>query len=416
MSVLSIMKKGRQQAKEQTVKESEKDKNEQAKVTYKHVPTHAAVDALSGAPSSWQQDYRSRIREQNERRNSLVASERNSKSMPRVSSSLSNVSYPLAHASPVVPISKVHSSSSLPPAWQQRSPLSYTKDDYFSQPMSRKGKEREAIPPVPPLPLMKNGRVVGSNRSSSRLSTGAYRVGSSGNSSSSEDDLEVRHVRPVSLSASYATASRGAHGRSSHRGTDSPSLHMPHQRTVSAQSNGPYSQSSRAHRFTAPQPMNQALGVTGSIASFPAPPSSTIGSATSSPEISNSVSYASSAMSGGSTASSSAASTPAASVIASFPSAEKLAPLMSNGSQKTVTSKNIDQAERETSHTSDLNKKYPPISKSGHRANVLTKSRPHSISDMTKGPVTSPEVQSLRSTKKNRWSFLSSKRPAATAA
>ncbi|KAK6067006.1 hypothetical protein SCUP234_11843 [Seiridium cupressi] len=415
MSVLSIMKKGRQQAKEQTVKESEKEKTEQAKVPYKHVPTHAAVDALSGAPSSWQQDYRSRIREQNERRNSVVASERNSKSMPRVSSSLSTVSYPLAHASPVVPISKVHSSSSLPPAWQQRSPLSYTKDDYFSQSTSRKGKEREAVPPVPPLPLMKNGRVVGPNRSNSRLNTGAYRVGSSGNSSSSEDDLEVRHVRPVSLSASYATASQGAHGRSSHRGTDSPPSHMPHQRTVSAQSNGPYSQSSRAHRFTAPQPMNQALGVKGSIASFPAPPS-TIGSAMSSPEISNSVSYASSAMSGGSTTSSSAASTPAASVIASFPSAEKLAPLTNNGSQKTVTSKNIDQAERETSYTSDLNKKYPPISKSGRRANVLTKSRPHSISDMTKGQVTSPEVQSLRSIKKNRWSFLSSKRPAATAA
>lgn len=37
-------------------------------VPYRHIPTNAAVDALSGAPSSWKEEDRSAIRAQNKRR------------------------------------------------------------------------------------------------------------------------------------------------------------------------------------------------------------------------------------------------------------------------------------------------------------------------------------------------------------
>jgi len=44
---------------------------------YKHVPTHAAIDALSGAPSSWQHSDRDSIRYQNEKRRSQMGMVRN---------------------------------------------------------------------------------------------------------------------------------------------------------------------------------------------------------------------------------------------------------------------------------------------------------------------------------------------------
>lgn len=37
-------------------------------IPYRHIPTHAAVDAFSGAPSSWKEEDRSAIRAQNKRR------------------------------------------------------------------------------------------------------------------------------------------------------------------------------------------------------------------------------------------------------------------------------------------------------------------------------------------------------------
>lgn len=40
----------------------------ETKIPYRHIPTHAAVDALSGAPSSWKEEDRSAIKAQNERR------------------------------------------------------------------------------------------------------------------------------------------------------------------------------------------------------------------------------------------------------------------------------------------------------------------------------------------------------------
>lgn len=37
-------------------------------IPYRHIPTHAAVDAFSGAPSSWKEEDRSAIKAQNKKR------------------------------------------------------------------------------------------------------------------------------------------------------------------------------------------------------------------------------------------------------------------------------------------------------------------------------------------------------------
>lgn len=67
MSIFSKIKgakKAADQHKEVKPQSSEAPK----KVAYKHVPTHAAIDALSGAPSSWKEEDRAAIRIQNHRR------------------------------------------------------------------------------------------------------------------------------------------------------------------------------------------------------------------------------------------------------------------------------------------------------------------------------------------------------------
>ncbi|KAI4602961.1 hypothetical protein KJ359_008182 [Pestalotiopsis sp. 9143b] len=113
MSVFNVMKKGREQAKQHNANEAEKAKEAAVKAPYKHVPTHAATDALSGAPANWQEDYRRRIKEQNQKRNSRVSTpEPGRGNMPRVSSSLSNVSYPPDQPGPFVPTHRTEESSS----------------------------------------------------------------------------------------------------------------------------------------------------------------------------------------------------------------------------------------------------------------------------------------------------------------
>ncbi|MCJ1353771.1 MAG: hypothetical protein MMC33_003758 [Icmadophila ericetorum] len=44
-------------------------------VPYKHIPTHAAIDALNGAPSSWREDDRALIAAQNKRRSQMIRSQ-----------------------------------------------------------------------------------------------------------------------------------------------------------------------------------------------------------------------------------------------------------------------------------------------------------------------------------------------------
>ncbi len=122
MSVFGIIRKGRQAAKDLNAKQAEKEKKEQEKPPYKHVPRHAAIDALSGGPAGYRTPTGLRIQEQNRRRSAMTASGVGMSGMnmsgmnmsgvmtpvhlgvPRINSSLSHVSYPSAYASPVVQV------------------------------------------------------------------------------------------------------------------------------------------------------------------------------------------------------------------------------------------------------------------------------------------------------------------------
>jgi hypothetical protein len=92
MSVFSKIRLSRKAAKEHKVKSAAKEADKSAKVPYKHVPTHAAIDAFSGAPSSWKTEDLSKIKEHHKRRSQMVIS--------RTHSSLSTTSYMNVAASP----------------------------------------------------------------------------------------------------------------------------------------------------------------------------------------------------------------------------------------------------------------------------------------------------------------------------
>jgi hypothetical protein len=115
MSVFSKIKQSRKAAKEHKAQIVEKENHEGAmkKVPYKHVPTHAAVDALSGAPSSWKHEDRSKIKEHHQRRSQLVLS--------RTGSSLSTGSFMNAGTSSQSPILPRNASyNSVNPTWLDR--------------------------------------------------------------------------------------------------------------------------------------------------------------------------------------------------------------------------------------------------------------------------------------------------------
>jgi hypothetical protein len=114
MSVFSKIKLSKRAAKQHKEKEKEKDA-EPVKVAYKHVPTHAAFDALNGAPPSWKHDDRTKIKEQHKRRSEMAIS--------RTGSSLSTVSYLNSAAGPSAqarPLPRNSSYSSYNPTWFDR--------------------------------------------------------------------------------------------------------------------------------------------------------------------------------------------------------------------------------------------------------------------------------------------------------
>ncbi len=235
MSVFGIIRKGRQAAKEHNAKQAEKDKKEQGqeKVPYKHVPRHAAIDAMAGGPASFRDADRQKIQEQNRRRSALTASGYQMPSgmstpvhlsMTRVNSTLSNVSFPSGYVSPVVQMPRSYSYGGVSPGWShQGGEMVYTPLDHPVL-ASSKGKGVERI-------LIDSGRASrsSSNGSSHRTAIdtpgstkggAASPVGSSSGSTSSQDDLEmkppsqsgksqspaivsVKPVRPTSDAADY---------------------------------------------------------------------------------------------------------------------------------------------------------------------------------------------------------------------
>ncbi|KAL0944316.1 uncharacterized protein CTRU02_202203 [Colletotrichum truncatum] len=205
MSVFSLIKRSRQQAKEHNQKQADKAK-EAPKQAYRHVPTHAAVDALSGAPSSWKHDDRPRIIEQNRRRSAMAASglghhRMPGPSLPRVSSSLSHVTYPSSDASPAGQMPRAYSYSGVPPPmpWENRNknPSLYSVPD--ASRISLKGKELD--------------RSYESGRNSPTSIKAGSPVGSSSQSTSSQEDLEMKPSRHTSMpphSAGSSEAPRNA--------------------------------------------------------------------------------------------------------------------------------------------------------------------------------------------------------------
>ncbi|TKA79363.1 hypothetical protein B0A49_01010 [Cryomyces minteri] len=81
MSIFSKIKGAKQAADQHKAAPAAADDKPKL-APYKHVPTHAAVDALSGAPSSWKAEDRERIIAQNKRRSAMT----------RTNSDLSNFS------------------------------------------------------------------------------------------------------------------------------------------------------------------------------------------------------------------------------------------------------------------------------------------------------------------------------------
>ncbi|MBE3042809.1 hypothetical protein IMZ48_09600 [Candidatus Bathyarchaeota archaeon] len=153
--MFSIIRRGRQQAKEHSQNKAERKRKEDAQPTYRHVPTHAAADALVGAPPTSRAEDKPRIMEENRRRGGMAnggAASGTQGGIPRASSSLSNVMYPSAHANPMVATARSHGYQS-PQQWQHQYHRAGTEVVYsipdppfipeVPRPPSLKGKEAE---------------------------------------------------------------------------------------------------------------------------------------------------------------------------------------------------------------------------------------------------------------------------------
>ncbi|KAI3329034.1 hypothetical protein HD806DRAFT_270405 [Xylariaceae sp. AK1471] len=266
MSIFSIIKRGRAQAKEHTVKQADKVKEEAVKLPYRHVPTHAATDALATAPASWKQDDRSKIKEQNQRRSAMASGGMGHGGLPRVGSSLSYVSYPSVYANPVVPLPKNYSYSSIPSSWRDRvatTPEASEGLDYFDQSEDNKGKGKEIATPFTvgtASPMLSSGRT---SPLSSRAVPAVVSVGigrGSENLSSSEDEKERRtqvlktvsynHEIKPSISRNSSSTREGLHR-----------LHPAHSRrkleTHTHTSDRHYPPPAKSTYFSAPRPTSR---------------------------------------------------------------------------------------------------------------------------------------------------------------
>ncbi|KAK3307107.1 uncharacterized protein B0T15DRAFT_164983 [Chaetomium strumarium] len=235
MSVFSMIKRGRQAAKEHRAEQAKKEREEAQKAPYKHIPRHAAIDALSGGPAGWKENDRRRIVEQNKRRSAMTTSGVGMSGfmtpvhagMPRTHSALSHVSYPSSSASPVVQLPRAYSYSSMPPGWTSHTrEISYSPIDMVT---SLKGKEVERV--------IDSART---SRSSSKMSTGRIPlppgasfgagdatpspVESSSDSASSQEDLEMK---PVARYSAPIPPSQGA-SRPDKPASDAERIHRLH--------------------------------------------------------------------------------------------------------------------------------------------------------------------------------------------
>lgn len=144
MSVFSKIRMSKKAAKEHKDKEKTKEVAEQTKPPYKHTPTHAAVDALSGAPSTWKVEDLPKIKEQHKRRSQMRIS--------RTASYISNVSHSTQYGAgaysqqsdtgnmqaPALPRSSSYASYNAGPAWFDRDNME--RERYY--PSESQGQKR----------------------------------------------------------------------------------------------------------------------------------------------------------------------------------------------------------------------------------------------------------------------------------
>jgi hypothetical protein len=202
-SKLAMSKKAAKEAKEHKIAEKQKEEVA-AKIPYKHVPTHAAVDALSGAPSTWKVEDRSKIKEHHKRRSQMVIS--------RTGSSLSTVSYMNAAAGPssIPPLPRNSSYNSYNPTWFDRGGDVYSGNEITQKRQKPSRGHSYHDSGIGPSPLASNLQSEGtsSNPSLQQMTHSAFQsqldhrltsyaevspVVSSGNSttSNSSDNLEI---------------------------------------------------------------------------------------------------------------------------------------------------------------------------------------------------------------------------------
>ena len=103
MGIFSVIRRGRQKAKEVQAKKEEQKKKEAHNIPYKHVPTHAAVDALHSAPPTWAVEERLKSTERNQTRSARISTTASFGANPQAHLSMSNVMYPSVHAVGGVP-------------------------------------------------------------------------------------------------------------------------------------------------------------------------------------------------------------------------------------------------------------------------------------------------------------------------
>jgi len=179
MSVFSKLKASRKAAKQHKAEVEQKEVAVAPK--YHHVPTHAAVDALSGAPSGWKHQDSIKIQEHHKRRSAMAS---------RTNSYISTTSFAHSAAGPSNSGSQYNrnaSYNSYNPTWFDRGgDLSYTNEPVSKRYKSSRGHSYQDSGlghSIRPSPLA-------SNVQSEEVSP-AHSSGHSTTSSSSEN-LEMR--------------------------------------------------------------------------------------------------------------------------------------------------------------------------------------------------------------------------------
>ncbi|MCJ1465521.1 hypothetical protein MMC07_004139 [Pseudocyphellaria aurata] len=106
MSIFSKIKGAKKAANEH--KASIAKQSADAPAPYRHIPTHAAIDALSGAPSSWREEDRSAIKAQHKRRSMMTRNDSGLSNLRRNSSynnsTYSNSTYHGSDLGPIPPM------------------------------------------------------------------------------------------------------------------------------------------------------------------------------------------------------------------------------------------------------------------------------------------------------------------------